>query len=165
MSNYDIEQAAELAAQAFLRTKNIDWILPEEGIANAEDHIYCGLQGKETEAESGASRYMKKPCIVCACEQAIPVLPNYHGNWDSPLRIGVYSNADDTTGEIHALRVHEISNYFYTTTIAHDLSTAIPEFYVAKCTPGPRQRTIEGDCWVTWIEMSLYSACGDHIEE
>jgi hypothetical protein len=163
MSDYDIEKAAELAAQEWIRSRKISWLQPEQ--EGGPDRVYCGLENRESESEEGEdSSIIKLPCVICICYSAEPVLPNFHGNWNATLRLEIESNADDTTGHEHASRVREITRHFLTTTIAKDLSDAIAEFYVAKVAPGTRGWSIQGRSWVSFQEYTLISAAAIRVQ-
>lgn len=163
MPDYDIEQAAEKAMQAWLRSKSIAWVQPKDGIG--VDRIYCGIENREAWTDEGEeSSIIRLPCIICYSPDFTPVLPNFHGNWNGDLTVEVRSNCDDTTGKEHAQRVRGIYEFLYTTTIAKDLSGAIEEFYVAKVAPGPRGYSVVDDSWRTKMVFSLFSAAAIHID-
>jgi|GEM_PF-4096910 len=157
MSDYDIEQAAELAAQAWIRSRNISWLA---GVSGGADKVYCGLENRDTqEMEGEESSIIRLPCVICICQGADPVLPNFHGNWNATLRLEIYGSCDDLTGKDFAAMVRQITRQFLTTSIANDLSAATQTFYVPKVAPGNRGWTVDGRRWVAHQEYSLISAC------
>ena len=163
MISRDIELAAELAGQAFLRKFTINWVQAEE--PGGSDRVYCGLEGIVLESETGEPELIRLPCIIVSCQSAEPVLPRFHGNWNTNLRFEIHSNAGDTTGQQHAARVSQISSLLYTSSVARDLSLATPDFFVAWVAPGGRGYEIRDRRWVSYLELGLYSASPTTIQQ
>lgn len=157
--DYCLEQAAEFAVTAFLRSKTISWLQPPDTDPGGRDRIYRGLESFDTDEQSGEQTLIQLPCVIATVDSADPVLPNFHGNWNASLRLQILSQSDKVTGDMHAARVREIERAFFVPEIAYFLSEATPFFFVTKVSPGSRNWQREERYWRHNLSFVLLSCC------
>ena len=139
----DILGKLELATQTFLAAAGLT-------LTDAAN-IHCGFAKDDRAC----------PFIVAVARDA-EIDVNFDGNWSCDLEIMVASNVDDTTRAQHEERAGEAFSYFFTATIAADLSAAIDDFTVQEFLPRRQSKDLDDRKWIHRA-MFKVNCCGSDL--
>jgi hypothetical protein len=148
-----VEQAAVnfLAAQTFAQQD-------EDGIALDSARIFKGFQRTATVDEE---KKLLLPCAVVSCVTATAETL-FTGNWVAQLDIEVRSKVFDTSDAAHQAMAEELFAFFFSSTIAGSLTSALSDFAAFMVLPVTQSRAIESNCWVSRARFTV-RCCGSTV--
>jgi hypothetical protein len=149
-----VEQAAVnfLEAQTFAQAD-------EDGITLDAARILKGFQRTATVEQETK---IPLPCAVCSCVNATISGGVFAGNWAAELLVELRSKVFDTSDTQHALMAEELLAFFFNTTIAAGLTSALSDFTAFLVVPQQQTRAIENNVWISRGRF-LVLCCGSDI--
>lgn len=127
--------------------------------------VYAGVQNLETHQNEGEeSSLVKLPCIVCLCQNADALGPEFIGNWEPDVELTVYTDSSDATSAEHKENVRTLWREVLTDTLAQDLTTfSNGSFYSSRAVFTGQRWTTDGNCWASTLAFTLRQACKNEI--
>jgi hypothetical protein len=149
-----VEEAAVnfLAAQTFAQAD-------EDGIKLDSARILKGFQHTATVAEEPR---ILLPSIVCSCVTANDEEDFASGNWIADLVVEFRSKSFDGSDSSNKAMAEEAFTFFFSTTIAADLSGALAGFTAFLVVPQQQTRAIENNVWISRAAFAVH-CCGSDI--
>ena len=148
-----LEQAGVnfLAAQTFAQTD-------EDGIALDAERILKGFQRVATvdEEKKIPLPYALVSCVTATAESL------FSGNWTAQLDVELRSKVFDTSDAAHQAMAEELFAFFFSSTIAADLTAALSGFTAFLILPVQQSRAIENNSWVSRGRFTV-RCCGSTI--
>ena len=138
---------AQKAAAAFLRSVDLTFVEDEN------TQIVAGISTQPRELSQ----------VLCQCQQAQNVEQTREGNWQATLLIELRENAEEIDEDEHHANAGELFAYFFTATVAADLTAALTgwtvQFVLAQET-GWRLEQKQGDfsapgSWVSFLVLRV----------
>lgn len=153
-----VEQAGVnfLAAQTFTKKD-------EDGVSLEEASIVKGFQRTATiDEEKKLETKLPLPCATVSCMNAVAESAESSGNWIAELHVELRSKVFDTSDAAHQAMAEELFAFFFSSTIAADLSSALDGFTAFLVLPAQQARAVDNNCWVSRARFTV-RCCGSDI--